>query len=182
MELPVAPGAISVGRFAATLGLDRTQEYHLQTIERWGRELEPQHRIEAGDVLVYAATEKGVRALWRSPRFGLAPQKLYLASVAEGDFGMLIDLEQEGDLKMVAAQTDKPIRDTPADPGATCFVTTDSAESLAQHSELALWRDVVGRAPQPHKTRLALSILAAVIVCASFGFWPWSSPRSAARS
>ena len=100
----------------------------------------------------------------RSPRFGLAPQKLYLASVAEGDFGMLIDLEQEGDLKMVAAQTDKPIRDTPAAPGATCFVTTDSAESLAQHSELALWRDVVGRAPQPHKTRVALSILAAVIV------------------
>ncbi len=41
VELPVAPGAIAVGRFAATLGLDRTQEFRLQTIERWGRGLEP---------------------------------------------------------------------------------------------------------------------------------------------
>ncbi len=27
--------------------------------------------IEAGDVLVFAATESGVSALWGSPRFGL---------------------------------------------------------------------------------------------------------------
>ena len=54
-------------------------------------------------------------------------------------------------------------------PGATCFVTTTMRTSLATHSELALWQDVVGRAPQPHKTWIALAILAAVIVAASFG-------------
>ncbi len=118
---------------------------------------------------MYAATERGVRALWGSPRFGLAPQKLYLASVAEGDIGTLIDLEHDGDLKMVAAQTDRPIRDTPATPGATCFVTTDSAESLAQHSELALWRTSPVALRSLARRWLALAILVAVIVSASFG-------------
>lgn len=53
VELPVAPNANSVGRLASTLGVDRTQEYILWSIQRWGRALEPHHRIEAGDVPVY---------------------------------------------------------------------------------------------------------------------------------
>lgn len=169
VELPVAPGAHAVGRLASSLGLDMTPEYRLQHIERSELVLDAAREIEAGDVLVYAATERGVRSLWSSPRLGLAPQKLFLASVAPGEFGNLDDLQEDGDLAVVAAQTDRPLHKTPATAGATCFITTADVQALERHSELALWRDVAGRAPQPHKTWVALGILVAVIVAASFG-------------
>lgn len=169
VELPVAPDAHLVGRLASSLGLDMTPEYRLRHIERSEIALDAAREIEAGDVLVYEATERGVRSLWSSPRLGLAPQKLYLASVAPGEFGNLDDLEDDGQLEVVAAQTDRPLRKTPATAGATCFITTPDVEALEDHSELALWRDVAGRAPQPKKTRVALGILVGVIVAASFG-------------
>lgn len=198
VEIPVGAGANALGRLPSTLGLDVTQEYRLEEIQRWGKALDPGQPLESGDVLVYTATERGVRALWGSPRFGLAPQRLYAASVGPGDHGTLDDLEEHGDLKVVAAQTDRPLRDTPARPGETCFVTAGSPDVLSGHGELTLWQDVAGRVPQPGKTPVALTILGAVIVSASFGLLPVElaafcgavlmvvtrvlTPRSAARA
>ncbi len=169
VELPVAPAANAAGRKAADFGLDRSQEFVLTAIHRWDRALEPTRTIRGGDVLVYEASTRGVRALWGSPRFGLAPQKLFVASVGEGEHGSLRDLEGDTSISVVAAQTTEPLDETPAVPGATYFVTTSNAESLATHGEFALWQDVAGRVPQPHKTWPALAILTSVIISASFG-------------
>src|SRR4029077_2527307 len=43
------------------------------------------------------------------------------------------------------------------------------ADALATHGELALWQDAAGQVPQPRKTWIAVSILVAVIIAASFG-------------
>ena len=90
-------------------GRSTTQQFELQSVERWGERLDVMTPIEAGDVLVYAATDAGVVALWGSPRFGLAPQRLYEVSVSTGGSGTLRDLEDEGGgLRVVAARTTKP--------------------------------------------------------------------------
>lgn len=198
VELPVAPNAISVGRVAASLGLDATQEYTLETIRRSGRDLAADRAIEAGDVLVFSATERGVRALWGSPRFGLAPQRLYAVTVGAGEHGTLGDLEEEDVLDVVAAQSDRPLARTEAVPGMTCFVTTSDVDALESHGDLAMWQDAAGRVPQPRKTGIAIAILVAVIISASFGLTPVElaafsgavlivltgvlTPRSAARA
>jgi hypothetical protein len=33
-------------------------------------------RIEAGDLLVFQATEDGIAAIWRTPLFGMSAQRL----------------------------------------------------------------------------------------------------------
>jgi di/tricarboxylate transporter len=172
VEIPVAAGANALGRMPASLGLETTQDYRLEAIQRWGEDLDPSEPVEAGDLLVYRASENGVRALWGSPRFGLAPQRLYAVSVGPGEHGTLDDLEEQGDLKVVAAQTSRPLRETPVLPGSTCFVTAGSADALEEHTSLTLWQSVTSRVPQPGKTWIALSILGAVIVCASTGLLP----------
>ena len=198
VEIPVSSRAIARGRVAADLGIATTQQFELQSVERWGERLDIATPIEAGDVLIYAATDAGVVALWGSPRFGLAPQRLYEVSVSSGGSGTLRDLEDEGGLHVVAARTTKPLSESPATPGDTCFVTSPSHQALLEHDGVALWQDVAGRAPQPRKTWIALSILAAVVVAASFGLGPVEvialggalltvlagilSPRSAARA
>lgn len=198
VEVPIEPRANAVGRSASTLGLDATQEYTLAAIQRWGRDLDPGVAIESGDVLVFSATERGIRALWGSPRFGLAPQHLYAASVGPGEHGTLEDLEEDGQLQVVAAQTDVPLHRTPASAGMTCFVTTADPTVLAAHGDVSLWQDVAGRVPQPRKTWVALAVLVGVIVSASFGLAPVElaaftgavlmvltgvlTPRSAARA
>ncbi len=69
---------------------------------------------------------------------------------------------------------------------------------LRDSESVALWQDVAGRTPQPGKTWIALSVLAAVVVAASFGLAPVElvsfsgailmvltgvlTPRSAARA
>lgn len=169
VEIPVAPGANALGRNASTLGFDSTQDYRLVEIERWGNVLDPGLPLEAGDVLVFDATKEGVTALWGNPRFGLAPQQLYAASVGPGEHGTLDDLEEHADLRLVAAETDRPLRDTAARPGQTCFVTCGNPAVLAEHDELTLWQQAAGRVPQPRKTWIAVGVLAAVIVSASFG-------------
>jgi len=85
--------------------------------------------VEAGDRLVFAASEVGVKTLWESPRFGLSPQHLYAVSVGPGEHGTLLELEDD-DLPVIAAQTAKPLGDTTAIPGATVFVTCSSTEDL----------------------------------------------------
>ena len=199
VEMPVAAGANAVGRRAAELGLEVTQEYTLLQINRGDRGLDPTRPIEGGDTLVFTASERGIRALWRSPRFGLAPQHLYAASVGPGGKRFLPDLrDDDPELQIVAAQTDQPLGETRAEPGSTCFVTTPTPRRLATHSDLTLFQDVAGRVPQPGRTWPALVILVAVIICASFGLLPVElaafsgavlmvltgvlTPRSAARA
>jgi len=172
VEIPVSSRANAQGRIAADLGVATTQQFELQSVERSGERLDVTTPIAAGDVLIYAATDDGVVALWGSPRFGLAPQRLYEVSVSSGGLGTLRDLEEEGGLRVVAARTTKPLSESPAVPGDTCFVTSPSHQALLEHDGVALWQDAAGRVPHPRNTWIALSTLAAVIVAASFGMGP----------
>jgi di/tricarboxylate transporter len=172
VEIPVAASANALGRHAGDLGVARTQDYRLVGIERWGEMVDPSMAIEVEDVLIFSATEDGVRALWKSPRFGLSPDRLYEVTVGTGEHGTLHDLEDDGDIVVVAAQTTKPLRETPAVAGETCFVTGADPEVLREHDHVALWQDAASRAPQPAKTNVALAILAGVILLASFGVVP----------
>lgn len=172
VEIPVSASALARGRLAADIGVASTQEYRLEGIERWGEHVEPTATIEAGDVLVFAATHGGVTALWGSPHFGLSPERLFEVSVSTGEHGSLRDLEQDSDVRVIAAQTDTPFRDSSVVPGQTCFVSGASAEVVEDHAAVALWQDAASRTPQPRKTWIAVSILAAVIVAASFGLAP----------
>ena len=171
VEVPIASGAIATGRRAADMGIERPQEYRLQAIMRHGELVPAAEAVAAGDRLVFAVSELGVKTLWESPRFGLSPQHLYAVSVGPGEHGTMLELEDDA-LRVIAAQTAKPLGDTTAIPGATVFVTCSSTEDLARHEAFTLWAQAAGRAPQPGKTWIALSILAAVIVAASFGLAP----------
>jgi hypothetical protein len=153
--------------------------------------------IEAGDLLVFSASETGVRTLWLSPRFGLLSQRLYAVSVGVGEHGTLRDLEDD-DIHVIAAQTSRSLGRTAAMPGATVFVTCPSDKALAAHDAFTVWANAAGRAPQPAKTGTALAIVAAVVTAASFGLAPVAlvavagallmvasgvlTPRSAARA
>ncbi len=172
VEIPVSSRANAQGRAAADIGVATTQQYRLEAVERLGERLDATTTIEIGDVLVYTATDAGVAALWRSPRFGLAPQRLYEVSVSAGGSGTLRDLEDEAGLRVIAARTVKPLRESPAVPGETCFVTSPSHQALHDHDGVALWQDAAGRVPQPRNTWIAVSVLAAVILGASFGIAP----------
>ena len=169
VELPVAPGAIGVGRRAADLGVASTQQYALVSILRDDEALAPERSLAAGDVLVFEATEQGVADLWGSPRFGLSAQHLYAASLAPGEPGTLGDLEAHGDVDIIAARTSEPLREAPAQAGATVYLTCASTEALRRHSDIGLWQGAAGKVPQPTRTWIALSILLAVIVAATFG-------------
>lgn len=171
VEVPIASGAIATGRRAADMGIERTQEYRLRAIMRHGELVPAAEALEAGDRLVFAASEVGVTTLWESPRFGLSPQHLYAVSVGPGEHGTLLEFEDD-DLRVIAAQTAKPLGDTTAIPGATVFVTCSSTEDLARHEAFTLWAQAAGRVPQPGKTWTALGVLAAVVVAASFGLAP----------
>jgi di/tricarboxylate transporter len=171
VEVPIASGAIATGRRAVDMGIERTQEYRLQAIMRHSKLVPAAETVEAGDRLVFAASELGVKTLWESPRFGLSPQHLYAVSVGPGEHGTLLEFEDD-DLRVIAAQTAKPLGDTTAVPGATVFVTCSSTEDLARHEAFTLWAQAAGRAPQPGKTWTALGVLAAVVVAASFGLAP----------
>lgn len=169
VELPVSAQAIGIGRRAAELGVASTQQYTLLTIRRNDHDLDPEEPLAAGDVLVFDATEDGVAALWRSPRFGLSEQRLYAASVAPGEPGTLGELEAHGDVDVIAARTREPLHEAHADAGDTIYLTAQSPQGLQEHSNLGLWQDAAGKAPQPGRTWRALIILVLVIVAATFG-------------
>lgn len=171
-EIKVADGANGIGRTAATLGIETTQEYRLLGIRREGTVLPPGSTIAEGDTMVFEATEDGVKALWASPRFGTSAQRLYAASVSSGQHGTMRELGAEDDFTVIAARSDEPLRQTPALAGQTCFVTTDNPVALQDSTEIALWQNAAGKAPQPAKTRKAMIILLAVIVAAGFGLAP----------
>ena len=101
-------------------GSPRTQQFELQAIERWGERLDATTPIEAEDVLIFAATEAGVVALWGSPRFGLAPQRLYEVSVSSGEAQEpCTTWRTSGGLRVVAARTTKPLSESPCSSPAT---------------------------------------------------------------
>jgi di/tricarboxylate transporter len=198
VEIPVTAPAGAENRRAAALGIFRTQEYELVAIERWGESIDLDAPIEAGDLLVFAATEDGIAAIWATPLFGMSAHRLYAVTVAAGEHGTLHDFEHDGRLRIVAARTTKPLHESELVPGETCFVSGASAEAVAANSSVALWQDAASRAPQPAKTGVALGVLLCVIVAASFGLVPAEvaatggallmvltgvlSPRSAARA
>ena len=97
VEIPVSRARGRANRRAAKLGIFRTQEYELVAIQRWGEPIDPDERIEAGDLLVFAATEEGIAAIWRTPLFGMSAQRLYAVSVTAGEHGTLHDFEQRRD-------------------------------------------------------------------------------------
>jgi len=178
VEIPVAASALARNRQAASLGVSATQDYELTGIERWGEMLAADTRIAADDVLVFAASEDGVGALWRSPVFGLPEQRLFGVTVKAGESGTLYDFEQDGSIRVIAARTDRPFRDTALIPGDTCYVAGDNAAAVDGNDGVALWQ-AGSRATQPGKTWIAMGILAAVVVAASFGLAPVALVASA---
>ena len=168
-EIPLSAGANSIGRAAAELGIESTPQFELIEVRRWGAPVALDTTLQADDVLVYRATEPGVRMLWGSPRFGLAPQNLYLVSISSDEQATIRDIEADEDVLAVAAETTVPLRETAAKPGSMCLVSASSADVLDTHPMIGLWQKVAGKAPQTAKTAIALAILAAVIVAGSFG-------------
>lgn len=168
-EIPIATQALAIGRTAAELGVDTTAEFELVEIRRWGDHIAADAPLRAGDTLVYRATEDGVRTLWANPRFGLAPQRLFLVAIATNEQKSVRDLEEDEDIVVIAAQTRRLLREAPAEPGELCLVTAGSADALAESSLVALWQELKGKAPQTAKTWIAVAILVGTIVSASFG-------------
>lgn len=198
VEIPVSAPAPAQNRRAAALGIYKTQEYELVGIQRWGTMLGPDERIEAGDQLVFAATEEGIAAIWRTALFGMSAHRLYAVSVSAGEPASLHDFERDGSLRIIAARSDRPLHESDLNPGETCYVAGESEEAVARNPTVALWQTATSRAPQPSKTFVALGVLLCVIVSASFGLVPAEvaasggavlmvltgviSPRSAARA
>ena len=198
VEIPIGEHAVARGRTADRLGLAVARDYRLSAVKRDGEYLAPDIAMEAGDILIFAATEVGIRALWISPLFGLSPQRLFAVSVNTGEVGTLNDLEENDDIAVIAARTTVSLRRTELVPGATCYVTAPDAATVEASEFVALWQDAASRAPQPGNTWKALLILAAVVLPASFGLAPIEflavagalamvltkvlTPRSAARA
>ena len=173
--------ALINGHRASTEGVARTQQYELAGIHRWGEVVDPDSEIEADDVLTFSATEAGVSALWRSPLFGHSPQRLYATTIKLAEGKTLRDFEGDS-LRVVAARTDRPLRDTVPAPGDRCLVKTENVDAIERNEAFALWQSAAGRAPQPGNTWIAVAIMGAVIspppwaCCRSC--WPLSPARS----
>lgn len=168
-EIPVSARAIVIGRTAAEVGVQVTAEFELVEIRRWGDREDPDSVIEARDVLVYRATEAGVRNLWANPAFGVAPQRLFLVAIATNEQNTVRDLEEDEDIVVIAAQTPRLLREAPAEPGELCLVTAESVDALVESPLVAMWRELPGKAPQTAKTWIAVAILVGTIVAASSG-------------
>ncbi len=171
-EIPLSGRANSIGRTAADVGIAATPEFQLIKIKRPGSKVSVDAALEAGDTLIYRATEAGVRALWGNPRFGLARQDLFLVSISAEENTAVHDLEENEDIMVVAAETTRALRKTDAAPGAMCLVSAPSADVLNDHPLVGLWQKVAGKAPQTGKTWTALVILLGVILSSSFGLAP----------
>lgn len=172
MEIPIGSAALASGRRADRLGIMTTRDYRLVEVKRDGEVLATDSALAVGDVLVFEATESGVRSLWASPLFGLSPQRLFEVSVKSGETGTLHDLGRGGDIDVIAAETTVSLRRTPLVAGATCYVTAAHSEAVERSEYVALWQKAGSRAPQPGNTWKALVILAAVVLPASFGLAP----------
>jgi len=176
-EIPLSDDANSIGRTAASVGIGATPEFELVKIKRPGVGKVPADSVlEAGDVLIYQASEAGVRMLWASPRFGLARQDLFLVSISSDEAANIRELEEDlhedAGIMVVAAETHRSLRKKEANPGDMCLVSARSADVLAEHPMIGLYRKVAGKAPQTAKTTTALVILLGVILASSFSLAP----------
>jgi len=169
VEIPVSPKAVVIGRRADQVQLAIAREYELTDIKREGEYRTGDVPVRGGDRLVFKASEAGVKLLWASPLFGLAAQRLYSVSVRSGEHGTLSDFEEDGDITVIAAQTTVSLRRTPLVPGGTVYITAAGIGPVERNEAIAMWQDAASQAPQPGKTWIALGILAAVILAASFG-------------
>ena len=95
-----------------------------------------------------------------------------MVSISSDEQKSVRDLEVDDNIKVIAAQTTKLLRDAPARPGEMCLVTARSVEKLADHPLVGLWQKVAGKAPQTRKTWIALLILLAVVTSAAFNLAP----------
>ena len=172
VEIPVTAPALIEHRRAADVGVATAEQYALTAVRRGASELDPDVPAEAGDLLVFAATEEGVASLWRSPVFGIPAQRLYAITVKTDEGGLLSGLEQDGSLRVIAARTDRPLQATAVLPGATCYVTGANADAVAQHDAVGLWQAATSHAPQPRKTLIALGVLVCVVGAALAGLAP----------
>jgi di/tricarboxylate transporter len=197
-EILISGHANVVGRRANDLGVGSTTDFELLEIRRWGQSTDKDSVIEEGDVLIYRATEAGVRMLWNSPRFTLSPQDLYMVSISTDEEASMRELEENDDIQVVAARTTKLLRHTRASAGEMCLVTAKSTDALTGNPLIGVWQKVAGKAPQTKNTWIALAILSGVIVAGSLGLAPIEliaatgatlmvvtgvlTPRSAARA
>jgi di/tricarboxylate transporter len=172
VEIPITPSALARNRLASQLGIAETREYVLNGFQRSGEMVSPRVAIEAGDVLIFTATEAGIGSLWRSPLFGTPPERLYAVTINADSGDTLDDLEDDGSLRVIAARTAEPLQRTRLSAGDTCYVAAQSSDAVASHEGVALWQDAGSRVPQPGKTVVALGILAAVVIAGSFGLTP----------
>jgi di/tricarboxylate transporter len=179
VEIPIAASALARNRLASELGIAETQEYVLSGIHRSGEMLSPLAAIDAGDVLVFAAAEAGIGSLWRSPWFGMPPDRLYAVTINTDSGETVDDLENDGSLRVMAARTVEPLGRTTLSAGDTCYVAAGSADVVARHEGVALWQEAGSRVPQPGKTWIALGILAGVIIAGSLGLTPTELAASA---
>ncbi|CCH79049.1 putative Transporter, sodium/sulfate symporter family [Nostocoides japonicum T1-X7] len=198
VEIPIGEGALAADRTADELGLGSARDYRLTSVRRDGDALTPETVIAVRDILVFQATEAGIRALWASPVFGLSAQRLFAVSVRTGATGTLNDLGMDDDIEVIAARTTTSLHRTELVPGATCYVAAHRAEIVDRSEYVTLWQDVASRVPQPRNTWKAVTILGAVVLPASFGLAPIEltsvggallmvltgvlTPRSAARA
>jgi hypothetical protein len=62
----------------------------------------------------------------------MSAQRLYAVSVSAGEPASLHDFERDGPLRIIAARSDRPLRETDLNPGETCYVTGESEETIAR--------------------------------------------------
>lgn len=169
VEISAASHALVIGKTPDQLGIASTKEFELAEIDRGDKVVQTDSVVAAGDMLVFRSTEDGISSLWKNPLFGLSPRRLYAISLGAGVSGRLHDIERDDTIRVIAARTQNRLHQTSMTPGETVFVTGESSNVLQHNGAVALWRDAASRSPQPGKTWIALAILLAVIVAASFG-------------
>ena len=130
-EITLSDGASGIGRVPADLGIQATPEFELVEVRRRGKPTPAEGALAEGDVLVYRSSEAGVRMLWGSSWLGLAPQDLYLMSIAADEATTLRELEDDGDILVVAAETEEPLSQASAKPGAAAPISSSGSVSAA---------------------------------------------------
>jgi di/tricarboxylate transporter len=172
VRLVVPRGSALAGHAAERFNLARTPQVELLAVTRSGQHLPPDARIEHGDVLLFAATQAAIPALWRNPLIGPPGTRLYQATVAPGFQGTLIDLGHAADVDVVAAPVTEDFADAPARAGTVLFIATHEPDQVERSEPIGIVTPAAERSPRPEKTWPALLVFAAVVVLASSGLLP----------
>ena len=104
--LGTAAGATAAGAFGAGYLVGGAGDSHTAQAASASVPFHGEHQAgiatAAQDRLVFAATEEGIPAIWRTPLFGMSAQRLYAVSVSAGEPASLHDLERDGSLRVIA--------------------------------------------------------------------------------